>query len=54
MLQDYRNYIVNIRNGLIQCGVEVSISPLSSYRELFYEADKLSQIPVVLFNNGYK
>ena len=44
MLQDYRNYIVNIRNGLIQCGVEVSISPLSSYRELFYEADKLSQI----------
>lgn len=44
MLQDYRNYIVNIRNGLIQCGVEVSINPLSSYRELFYEADKLSQI----------
>ncbi|MBR3600395.1 MAG: hypothetical protein IKL53_11045, partial [Lachnospiraceae bacterium] len=44
MLQDYRNYIINLRNGLIQCGVDVSISPLASYRELFYEADKLSQI----------
>lgn len=44
MLQDYRNYIINIRNGLIQCGVDVSISPLASYKELFYEADRLSQI----------
>lgn len=44
MLQDYRNYIMNIRNGLIQCGVDVSISPLTSYKDLFYEADKLSQI----------
>lgn len=44
MLQDYRNYIINIRNGLIQCGVDVSISPLASYKELFYEADRISQI----------
>lgn len=44
MLQDYRNYIVNIRNSLIQCGVDVPVSPLSSYREIFYEADRLRQI----------
>lgn len=44
MLQDYRNYITNLRNSLIQCGVQVSINPLTTYEELFYEADRLSQI----------
>lgn len=44
MLQEYRNYIINIRNSLIQCGVDVPVSPLSSYREIFYEADKLRQV----------
>ena len=44
MLKDYRDYIVNLRNNLIQCGVDVDIKPLEEYKEIYYEADKLGQI----------
>lgn len=35
MLEDYRKYLLGIRNNLIQCGVEFPVSPCMEYRELF-------------------
>ena len=35
MLEDYRKYLLGIRNNLIQCGVEFPVTPCMKYRELF-------------------
>lgn len=35
MLEDYRKYLLGIRNNLIQCGVEFPVTPCMGYRELF-------------------
>ena len=35
MLEDYRKYLLGIRNNLIQCGVEFPVYPCMEYRELF-------------------
>ena len=35
MLEDYRKYLLGIRNNLIQCGVEFPVTPCMEYRELF-------------------
>mgnify|MGYP007031359784 CR=1 FL=1 len=44
MLGDYRQYLINLRNNLIQCGVEFPINPMNTYKEIFYEADKIKQV----------
>lgn len=36
MLEDYRKYLLGIRNNLIQCGIEFPVSSIDSYRDLFY------------------
>lgn len=35
MLVDYRNYLSNLRNSVIQCGVEVPVTPLKEYEDIF-------------------
>ena len=44
MLEDYRSYLTNVRNNLIQCGVEFPINPLSTYSELFYLGLQLDEV----------
>lgn len=44
MFEDYRKYILSIRNNLIQCGVEFPVSSDSSYREIFELSHKLDSI----------
>lgn len=44
MLEDYRSYLTNVRNNLIQCGVEFPINPLNTYSELFYLGLQLDEV----------
>ena len=44
MLSEYRDFLVNVRNNLIQSGVEYPIRPMDTYEELFYEAVNLQQV----------
>lgn len=44
MLKDYRRYLLNVRNNLIQCGVELSVSSCETYEELFSLEQTLSQV----------
>lgn len=44
MLQDYRIYLTNIRNNLIQCGVDYPIKPMNSYMELFTAGMGLDEV----------
>lgn len=44
MLEDYRVYLTNVRNNLIQCGVEFPINPLDTYSELFYLGLQLDEV----------
>lgn len=44
MLQDYRVYLTNIRNNLIQCGVDYPIKPMNSYMELFTAGMGLDEV----------
>ena len=44
MLQDYRVYLTNVRNNLIQCGVDCPITPMETYRELFTAGIELDDI----------
>ena len=44
MLQDYRVYLTNIRNNLIQCGVDYPIKPMNSYMELFTAGMRLDEV----------
>lgn len=44
MLEDYRIYLTNVRNNLIQCGVEFPISPLNTYSETFFLGLQLDEV----------
>lgn len=44
MFEDYRRYILSIRNNLIQCGVEFPITSDTSYRDIFELSHKLDSI----------
>lgn len=44
MLEDYRSYLTNVRNNLIQCGVEFPINPLNTYSELFHLGLQLDEV----------
>jgi len=44
MLDEYRRYLTNVRNNLIQCGVEFPISPLEDYRDLFRVGIQLDEV----------
>lgn len=44
MLQDYADYLVTLRNNLIQCGVEYPISEVSTYADTMREANELDQV----------
>ena len=44
MFQDYRVYLLNLRNNLIQCGVSIQMNPIDTYEEAFYESDRLRQL----------
>lgn len=44
MLSEYRDYLVNVRNNLIQSGIEYPINSMDTYEELFYEAVNLQQV----------
>ena len=44
MLQDYRVYLTNIRNNLIQCGVDYPINSMETYEELFTAGMELDEV----------
>ena len=44
MLSDYRAYLLNIRNNLIKCGVDLEVKDMSSYEEVFYFGEMLSDL----------
>lgn len=44
MLSDYRAYLLNIRNNLIKCGVDLEVKDISSYEEVFYFGEMLSDL----------
>lgn len=44
MLSDYRAYLLNIRNSLIKCGVDLEVKDISSYDEVFYLGEMLSDL----------
>lgn len=44
MLSDYRVYLLNIRNNLIKCGVDLEVKDISSYEEVFYFGEMLSDL----------
>lgn len=44
MFEDYRRYLYNVRNNLIQCGIEFPINPLETPRDLFKEGIRLDEV----------
>lgn len=44
MLSDYRAYLLNIRNNLIKCGVDLEVKDIFSYEEVFYFGEMLSDL----------
>ena len=44
MLSDYRKYLLNLRNNLIRCGVELEATECYSYEDIFYLGEKLASI----------
>lgn len=44
MLSKYTSYLLNIRNNLIQCGVEVPVVPVQNYEDVFKLEQELDDI----------
>lgn len=44
MLSDYKNYLIFIRNSLIRSGVELEVSDIQDYEEIFYFGERMGDL----------